>query len=326
MPRRFAAGEIVFREGDESDTCYIVRSGRARAVRDHTPTAARSRWRTSDPATSSASSRCSTTSGARRPSTRSRTPRSRRFSAATCVGCCASSRRSRSKLLASLGRRLRETNERLARQSFQTVQSRVAAVLAQLVRGGARRRRGRERRADHLDPGGAGPAGRLLARVGKPLPGGARARRCHHPGARPSSSSTTRKHWSATSISERDGADEFSAGGVVVRGDEIVVIVPVKRGPTGDACARAAEGASRAATSAGGGGRARGARGGGGRAASWSTTLGDVAYTVRAQGPAASPSECRFFLFEYRDGRPRRPRPRDRGGAVDAAARSRRVR
>jgi CRP/FNR family transcriptional regulator len=37
------------------------------------------------------------------------------------------------KLLAALGRRLRETNERLARQSFQTVQSRVAGVLAQLV-------------------------------------------------------------------------------------------------------------------------------------------------------------------------------------------------
>jgi CRP-like cAMP-binding protein len=37
------------------------------------------------------------------------------------------------KLIAALGRRLRETNERLARQSFQTVQSRVAAVLAELV-------------------------------------------------------------------------------------------------------------------------------------------------------------------------------------------------
>ena len=37
------------------------------------------------------------------------------------------------KLISALGRRLRETNERLARQSFQTVQSRVAAVLAQLV-------------------------------------------------------------------------------------------------------------------------------------------------------------------------------------------------
>src|SRR5262249_50668873 len=37
------------------------------------------------------------------------------------------------RLVIALGRRLRETNERLARQSFQTVQSRVAAVLLELV-------------------------------------------------------------------------------------------------------------------------------------------------------------------------------------------------
>jgi CRP/FNR family transcriptional regulator len=37
------------------------------------------------------------------------------------------------KLVISLGRRLREANERIARQSFQTVQSRVAGVLGQLV-------------------------------------------------------------------------------------------------------------------------------------------------------------------------------------------------
>ena len=37
------------------------------------------------------------------------------------------------KLIAAIARRLRETNERLARQSFQTVQSRVASVIAQLV-------------------------------------------------------------------------------------------------------------------------------------------------------------------------------------------------
>src|SRR4051812_19689216 len=33
--RRFEPREIVFREGDDSDTCYLVRSGRARAVREH---------------------------------------------------------------------------------------------------------------------------------------------------------------------------------------------------------------------------------------------------------------------------------------------------
>ena len=37
------------------------------------------------------------------------------------------------KLVIALGRRLREANERLARQAFQTVQSRVAGVLAPLV-------------------------------------------------------------------------------------------------------------------------------------------------------------------------------------------------
>jgi len=37
------------------------------------------------------------------------------------------------RLVIALGRRLRETNERLARQSFQTVQSRVAVVLGELV-------------------------------------------------------------------------------------------------------------------------------------------------------------------------------------------------
>ncbi|TMM08686.1 MAG: cyclic nucleotide-binding domain-containing protein, partial [Actinobacteria bacterium] len=36
VPRRFEAGEVVFREGDESSTCYVVRSGHARAIREHT--------------------------------------------------------------------------------------------------------------------------------------------------------------------------------------------------------------------------------------------------------------------------------------------------
>ncbi len=35
VPRSLGAGEVVFREGDSSDTCYIVRSGRTRAIREH---------------------------------------------------------------------------------------------------------------------------------------------------------------------------------------------------------------------------------------------------------------------------------------------------
>ena len=32
VPRRFEPGHVVFREGDASDTCYIVREGYARAA------------------------------------------------------------------------------------------------------------------------------------------------------------------------------------------------------------------------------------------------------------------------------------------------------
>ena len=35
VPRRFGAGEVVFLEGDDSRTCYLVRSGHARALREH---------------------------------------------------------------------------------------------------------------------------------------------------------------------------------------------------------------------------------------------------------------------------------------------------
>jgi len=35
VPRSFQAGEVVFHEGDSSDTCYVVRSGHVRATREH---------------------------------------------------------------------------------------------------------------------------------------------------------------------------------------------------------------------------------------------------------------------------------------------------
>jgi CRP/FNR family transcriptional regulator len=132
VPRTFPPGHVVFHEGDESDTCYVVRSGTARALR------------------ASADGRTITLA---------------RFGAGDFFGELAmfdDERRSASveavdevealailgtdmrrllrehpdiamKLVVSLGRRLRDTNERLARQSFQTVQSRVAGVLAQLA-------------------------------------------------------------------------------------------------------------------------------------------------------------------------------------------------
>src|SRR5918911_1245243 len=35
VPRHFPAGQVIFREGDASDTCYVVRAGHARAVREN---------------------------------------------------------------------------------------------------------------------------------------------------------------------------------------------------------------------------------------------------------------------------------------------------
>jgi CRP/FNR family transcriptional regulator, cyclic AMP receptor protein len=132
VPRRFDAGEIVFREGDRSDTCYIVRVGHARAVREH------------------ADGRSITLAqfgpgdifgelAMFDDERRSATVEAVETSEVTAILGADMRRLLREhpdiavKLIASLGRRLRQTNERLARQSFQTVQSRVAAVLVQLV-------------------------------------------------------------------------------------------------------------------------------------------------------------------------------------------------
>jgi CRP-like cAMP-binding protein len=132
VPRRFEAGEVVFREGDESDTCYVVRSGHARAIREHSDgrSITLANFGPGDIFGELAmfdSERRSATVDALDS-----------MEAIAILG--ADMRRLLGlhpdisvKLVIALGRRLRETNERLARQSFQTVQSRVAAVLAQLV-------------------------------------------------------------------------------------------------------------------------------------------------------------------------------------------------
>jgi CRP/FNR family transcriptional regulator len=132
VPRRFEAGEAVFREGDQSDTCYIVHTGRARAVREH------SDGRTITLATFGPGDifgELAIFDDDRR----SATVESLEETHVVAILSSDMRRLLRQhpdiavKLLAALSRRLRETNERLTRQSFQTVQSRVASVLAELV-------------------------------------------------------------------------------------------------------------------------------------------------------------------------------------------------
>jgi CRP/FNR family transcriptional regulator len=132
VPRVFEPGHVVFREGDRSDTCYIVRCGRARAVREH------SDGRVITLATFGPGDifgelamfedeRRSATVEAVEPTTVVAIlgPDMRRL--------MAEHPEISTRLVLALGRRLRETNERLSRQSFQTVQSRVAVVLGELV-------------------------------------------------------------------------------------------------------------------------------------------------------------------------------------------------
>ena len=132
VPRVFEPGQVVFREGDASDTCYIVRSGHARAIRGHVDgrTITLARFGPGDifgelalfederrSATVEAIEQCSAVAVLG--------PDMRRLMVEH-AGISA-------RLVIALGRRLRETNERLSRQSFQTVQSRVAVVLSELV-------------------------------------------------------------------------------------------------------------------------------------------------------------------------------------------------
>jgi CRP-like cAMP-binding protein len=129
---RFEPDQVVFREGDASSTCYVIRSGHACALREHPD---------------------------------GRVITLARFGPGDIFGELAmldTQRRSATvqavdeleviailgpdmqrllgehpeiavKLIVALGRKLRETNERVAGLSFQTVQSRVARVLSQLV-------------------------------------------------------------------------------------------------------------------------------------------------------------------------------------------------
>ena len=132
IPRSFPKGVRVFHEGDSSDTCYIVRDGDLRVTREHSdgraialatlgPGDIFGELAMLDGGTRSASVETITDS--------------------ELLGLPASDVRRviaehgdiAAKLIAALTRRLRETNERVSRQSFQTVPSRVAGVLSQLT-------------------------------------------------------------------------------------------------------------------------------------------------------------------------------------------------
>ena len=131
-PRRFGAGEIVFREGDQSNTCYVVRTGHARAVREHAD-GRQIALATFGP--------CDIFGELAMFDDERRSATVEAIDPLEVLAILGPDMRRAMlnrpqlavSLAASLSRRLRMTNERLASQSFQTVQSRVAGVIAQLV-------------------------------------------------------------------------------------------------------------------------------------------------------------------------------------------------
>ena len=132
VPRSFPKGVRVFHEGDTSDACYVVRDGDLRVTREHAdgraialatlgPRDIFGELAMLDGGTRSASietlSDCELLA----------------LPAGDMRRVIADHGEIAAKLISALTRRLRETNERVARQSFQTVPSRVAGVMLQLV-------------------------------------------------------------------------------------------------------------------------------------------------------------------------------------------------
>lgn len=131
-PVWFDAGEVIFREGDSSNSCYVIRSGHAAAVREHPAGRAitLARFGPGD-----LFGELAMLDDERR----SATVETVDEVAAIAIRGEDMRRLLRQhpeiaiKMVIGMGQRLRQTNERLAGQSFQTVQSRVATALAHLV-------------------------------------------------------------------------------------------------------------------------------------------------------------------------------------------------
>jgi CRP-like cAMP-binding protein len=133
VPRRWDRGQVIFREGDDGDTCYLLRTGAVVLTREHQD----------GRMVALAELRSGALFGELamfRGEVRSATAEA--IEPTTAVALLASDmqrliRRNPGlalKFLATLAERVSKTNERLLQQSFQTVAGRVAsALLAQVV-------------------------------------------------------------------------------------------------------------------------------------------------------------------------------------------------
>jgi CRP/FNR family transcriptional regulator len=131
VPRTYEAGQVVFREGDQGDTCFVVKSGAIKISREHGGrTIALAELRGGD-----MFGELSMFGG----EVRSATAAALEDTAAIALlagdvrRLLAGNPEIALKMLETMADRVRATNQRLANQSFQTVAGRVAGVLLQLV-------------------------------------------------------------------------------------------------------------------------------------------------------------------------------------------------
>jgi CRP/FNR family transcriptional regulator, cyclic AMP receptor protein len=133
VPRSYERGEVIFREGDSGDTCYVIRSGSVSVMREHQD----------GRVIALAELRAGAMFGELAMfagETRSATVETLEPTRAVALLAGDVRRLLRShpeiavKMLAAFAERLRRANERLLQQSFQTVAGRVAsALLAQVI-------------------------------------------------------------------------------------------------------------------------------------------------------------------------------------------------
>ena len=174
IPRGYPGETRVFHEGDPGDACYIVSQGSCRVTRQH------SDGRVITLATLGPGAifgELAMLDGERRSASVEAAENTELLAlpATDMRSLIRAHPEMAEKLVVALTRRLREANERIARQSFQTVPSRVAGVLNQLLAEEARHP-ARQGRGHHpAAPVGPRPDGRDLARERQPLPRHARA-------------------------------------------------------------------------------------------------------------------------------------------------------
>jgi len=136
VPRSYPAGTIVLHEGDAGDTCYVVRSGRAKVTRQHPDGRAIT---LTNIGPGEIFGELAMFGGEVRSAT------VEAIEDIDALAILADDLKHALnehpeiaiKLLGALAARLREANERVSRQSFQNVSSRVAGVLSKLIETGS---------------------------------------------------------------------------------------------------------------------------------------------------------------------------------------------